>query len=226
MKMSTGNLVTESRDVSNFDQVVLREYGELVITQGEQESLTIEAGPDILSRIKTEVRHGRLVITIVGSWLDTLGHALTTSLTRQPIRYSLAVKQLSGLEVLGAARVKASNIETDRLALRLSGAGLIDIKSLTAESLEVDLPGMGKIDLTGQVAEQSIAITGAGNYSAPKLESKKARVDLRGVGKATVWAVEDLDANIRGLGSVEYYGTPTVSKNVSGLGSVTSLGNP
>ena len=226
MKMSTGNLVTESRDVSNFDQVVLREYGELVITQGEQESLTIEAGPDILSRIKTEVRHGRLVITIVGSWLDTLGHALTTSLTRQPIRYSLAVKQLSGLEVLGAARVKASNIETDRLALRLSGAGLIDIKSLTAESLEVDLPGMGKIDLTGQVAEQSIAITGAGNYCAPKLESKKARVDLRGVGKATVWAVEDLDANIRGLGSVEYYGTPTVSKNVSGLGSVTSLGNP
>lgn len=226
--MNTGNLVTESREVSNFNQVRVEEkhYGELAVMQGEQESLTIEADPDILTRIKTEVRDGKLIIGIGGSWLDQISDALTTSLTRKRIKYNLTVKELTGLEIFGAARVNASNIETDRLALRLSGAGHVSIESLTAEFLEVDLPGMGKMDLTGQVAEQRITISGAGDYSAPKLESKKTRVDLRGAGKATVWAVEDLDVAIHGLGSVEYYGTPTVTKHVSGLGSVTSLGNP
>jgi hypothetical protein len=223
--MSTDNLVTESREVSNFDRVALRDYGELVITQGEQESLTIETHPDVLSQIKTEVREGKLVIRIGGSWLDKLGHALSASLTKQPIKYSLTVKKLTALEISGAARVKASDIETDGLALKLSGAGQVSIESLSAEVLEVDSPGAGAITVSGKVGEQRIAISGAGSYKAPKLESRRASVDLRGAGQATVWAVEDLDVTISGLGSVEYYGSPTVKKSVSGLGSVTNLGN-
>jgi hypothetical protein len=224
--MSTGNRVTESREVSNFDRVFLRDYGELVITQGEQESLTIETHPDILPQIKTEVKNGELVIKIGGSWLDKLGHALSTSLTRQPIKYDLTVKKLTGLEIAGAVRVNASDIETDRLALKLGGAGQVNIGALSAEVLEVDLPGAGAINISGKVGKQRIAISGAGSYSAPKLESRRASVDLRGAGQATIWVVEDLDVAIRGLGSVEYYGTPTVKKSVSGLGTVTRLGNP
>ena len=223
--MSTDNLVTESREVSNFDRVFLRDYGELVITQGEEESLTIKTDRDILPKIKTEVREGRLVIKIGGHWLDKLGHALSTSLTRQWIKYNLTVKKLTGLEIAGAVRVNASDIETDRLALKLSGAGQINIKALSAEVLEVDSPGAGAINISGKVEEQRVVISGAGSYKAPKLESRRASVDLRGAGQATVWAVEDLDVAIRGLGSVEYYGTPAVKKSISGLGSVTSLGN-
>ncbi len=121
--MSTDNLVAESREASNFDRVFLRDYGELVITQGEQESLTIEAHPDILPKIKTEVRDGKLVIKISGSWLDKLGDALSTGLTGRRIKYNLTVKKLTSLETAGAVSIKASNIETDHLALRLSGVG-------------------------------------------------------------------------------------------------------
>jgi hypothetical protein len=223
--MSTGNLTTESREVSNFDRVFLRDYGELVITQGEEESLTIEAHPDILHEIQTEVRDSQLVIKIGRTWLDKLGHALSTSLTRHTIKYNLTVKRLTGLEIAGAARVSASDVQTDQLVLRLGGAGQVNIKALSAEVLEVALPGAGAIHISGKVAEQRIAITGAGSYKAPKLKSRRASVDLRGAGQATVWAVEDLDVAIRGLGSVEYYGSPTLKKSVSGIGSITSLGN-
>jgi hypothetical protein len=224
--MSADNLVTEFREVSDFDRVFLRDYGELVITQGEQESLTIEAHPDVIPKIKTEVREGKLVIKIGGTWMDKLGHALSTSLTRQWIKYNLTVKKLTGLEIAGAVRVNASDIQTDRLALKLSGAGHVKIKALSAEVLEVDSPGAGAINISGKVREQRIAMSGAGSYKAPKLESQHASVDIRGAGQATVWAAEDLDVTISGLGSVEYYGTPTLKKSVSGLGTVTSLGNP
>jgi hypothetical protein len=224
--MSTGNRVTESREVSNFDRVALRDYGELVITQGEQESLTIETHPDVLPQIKTEVRDGELVIKIGGSWVDKLGHALSTSFARQWIKYNLTVKKLTGLEIVGALRVNASDLKTDCLSLKLGGAGQVNIEALSAEMLEVNLPGACAINMSGKVGEQRITMSGAGSYKAPKLESRRASVDLRGAGQAAVWAVENLDVTIRGLGSVEYYGTPTVKKNVSGLGTVTSLGNP
>ena len=223
--MSTGNLATESREVSNFDRVFLRDYGELVITQGEEESLTIETDRDILPQIKTEVREGKLIIKIGGSWMDKLGHALSTSLTRHAIKYDLTVKKLTGLEIAGAVSVKASSIDTDRLALKLSGAGQVNIEALSAEVLEVDMPGAGAIKVSGKVGEQRIAISGAGSYKASKLESARVSVNLTGAGQATVRAIENLDVAIRGIGSVEYYGSPTVKKSVSGIGSITSLGN-
>jgi hypothetical protein len=224
--MSKGDLVTESRSVSDFDRVALSDVGELTITQGEAESLVIEAHRDLISKIKTEVRDGKLVIEIGGSLWDRVRDTLTTGLIGRWIKYQLTVKALTSLEIFGAARVKASDLKTDHLTLRLGGAGDVNVASLTAELLKVDLPGTGKIGVAGQVAQQTISITGAGNYSAPKLESKKATVMLRGAGKATVWAVEDLEVTITGLGNVAYYGSPTVKEKVVGLGSVTSLGDP
>jgi hypothetical protein len=76
------------------------------------------------------------------------------------------------------------------------------------------------------VAEQTVTISRAGSYNAPKLESQRAKATLTGLGSATVWTVEELDGTIRGLGSVSYYGTPKVRQEISGAGSVKSLGNP
>lgn len=121
--MSTSDVLTETREVSGFDQVALTGFGELVITQGEEESLTIEAPQDILSKIETEVKDGKLIIGISRSWLDWLGDVLDAGFSGKRIRYNVTLKQLTGLEVLGAARVKVANIKTDRLALALRGAG-------------------------------------------------------------------------------------------------------
>ena len=51
-------MVSQTRRVSGFDQISLhaQRYNELVIKQGEQESLTIEAPKDILKRIETTGR--------------------------------------------------------------------------------------------------------------------------------------------------------------------------
>ena len=122
--------------------------------------------------------------------------------------------------------MKVAKIETDRLALRLRGAGDVNIESLDADRLDVDLPGAGRISVAGRVVEQTVTVSGAGSYDAPKLESQKAKATLNGLGSAIVWAVEELDATIRGLGSESYYGTPSVRQEISGAGSVKGLGDP
>jgi hypothetical protein len=225
--MSTTNRVSETREVVCFTRVTLRAQNmenDLVIRQGEPESLIIEANQELLSRIKTVVRDGELAISIDGSWSDKVKEALATSLTRQVIKYTLTVKKLTALDIAGIAHVKAGNIETDRLALRLFGPGSISFVSLIAGLLEVDLTGGCQVNLKGKVAEQKITIGAMGIYNAPDLESKKAVARLGGPGKVTVWVTEDLDVTISGPGSLEYYGAPKVKRNISPLGSVVSLG--
>ena len=223
--MSTSDVRTETREVSDFDRVVLAGFGDLVITQGEEESLTIEASPEILGRIKTEVKDGELTIRFSRNWLDWIGEVLAAGFAGMRVRYDLTVKELAALAITGAGRVQVANIAADHLALELRGAGQLSIESLGAERLKIDLSGAGQIKVGGRVTEQTVNITGAGSYDAPNLESQRAKATLKGLGGATVWVVEDLEATILSVGSVSYYGAPKVSKRITGIGSLNSLGD-
>jgi hypothetical protein len=214
-------VVTEDVKVSNFDQVNFSAVGELTITQGDRESLTIEAESNVMNRIETSVRGGTLHIDMRTGGFPWIGNVVPT----KPVKYDLTVKELNSLDLSGLGNVYAGAIDTDRLNLDLSGAGQVIIRSLTADSLEVEHTGLGKCELSGQVTRQEVRLTGAGEYDAADLESEKAEVVLTGLGKATVWATETLDIELTGAGSVSYYGNPRVTQNVTGLGNVKSLGS-
>jgi hypothetical protein len=222
--MSSEQMVTEKREVHGFNRVRLRDYGELIVSKGDEESLTIESEQEILDAIQTVVRGDTLDIFIGASWLDKLNFALSTSFTRIPIKYTLVVKALAALDILGAARVQIDGFESDRLAIVLGGAGEITGHDLQAGQLDVDLRGAGKIELAGSADDQWVTISGAGNYRAPDMSTKKTRVEVNGAGKATVAASEELNLAIRGVGSVDYYGPGTVKRSISGLGSINHLG--
>jgi hypothetical protein len=215
--------VSETREVRDFDQVRLEDYGELVITQGDEEALTIEASADMMSRIVSEVRDGRLTLRIGRDWLERILSPFI-KLSIQPIRFRLTVRRLVDLGVFGAASVDLPSLQTESLALTMSGAGEIKLPLLTAESLAVNLPGAGRISVAGQVGKQSLKLSGAGSYQAGDLHSASADVRITGAGTATVWVDNDLDVNLSGLGKVQYYGAPNVKQFVTGLGRVVGLG--
>lgn len=209
-------VVTEDIRVSNFDQINFSTIGELTITQGDRESLMIEAESNVMGRIASTVRGGTLYIEMKsGIW---------SVVPTKPVRYDLTGKELTALDLSGVGSVYAGAIDTDRLDLDISGTGEVAIRSLTADSLELKHTGVGKCELAGQVRRQEVRLTGAGEYDAADLESESVKVELSGVGKATVWATDVLDIQLSGVGQVSYYGDPRVTENVGGLGKVESLG--
>ena len=186
------NVTKESRNVRGFEEVELRGVGNLSIEQTGSESLAVEAGEDILPKIRIEVVNNRLII---GPKPNTTIH------TTEPICYKLTVKDLDALEVSGSGNVEAEGINTDRLAVTISGAG--DVK------------------IGGEADKQEINILGTSNYRAEDLESKEVKMGIVGSGSALVNVSEQLDARISGIGSVEYIGDPTVKQEVSGAGRVS-----
>lgn len=221
----SGIITTEQRAFSGANQVVLHDYGEMIINIQDQEGMIIEGNKELLKSIETSVEGGVLHIRIRTGLFDKLGHALSTSLSRMPLRYRLAMKELSGLYIKGAGRVTVGDVDAQDMAISLQGAGSIEMRSLSAETLKVDFGGTGRLEIGGEVWSQSVLLTGAGNYFAPKLLSAKTTVEIRGAGKATVWAQDQLQVAIRGVGNVDYYGTAELQTSKSGLGSVTHLGD-
>ena len=214
----------ETRDVSGFDKILVREFGEVRIIQGDTEKLTIEADDEVIQKIKTEVIDGCLHLGVGRQWMEKIFEAISAGIASQPIKFVITVKSLSELAVRGAALVKAEDIKSDNLSLILKGAGKMQIDGLEVGNLVVSFPGAGEIALTGKAAVQEVSLSGVGSYNAAGLQSRRCKVVLNGMGKATVWVEEELDASCRGLGVIEYRGNPEVKKNISGFGSVKSIG--
>jgi hypothetical protein len=226
--MNTTHIQAETRQVSSFDRVSIRGNtcsAQLFISQGEQEDLTIEAPPEYLNRLHSQVKDGKLTVRLRGSWLQELEDALTTCMNRPHIVYHLKVCELTSLEVQCAYRVHASRIETPYLRLRLNGTGDFKLDWLSAESMQVHHSGTGTLRISGQVEQQSVVLDGVGSYLALGLESRRARVRLSGAGLARVRVSEELDASLRGVGALEYSGQPRISQRISGAGRVVHIVN-
>ena len=216
--MSTGNLVREKREVESFDKISLKGIGKMIVKQGEEESLEVEARDDMLPSIVTEVEDGKLVISYETDWSKQV------ILPIKPIRFRVTMRAVKLLEILGAGMIDAHNVETDTLDLTIKSAGTISVESLVAEVLVVAISGAGGTKLSGKVDSQEVTISGAGGHRAGKLESGSCTVRVNGAGGATVWARDALDVSISGVGGVRYYGDPKVTKRISGLGGVKSMG--
>lgn len=214
----SGNVVTEERPVRDFTAVNFTGFGELTLIQGETEALTIETDDNLLPYIKTTVDQGTLTIGFDD------GLSIPLFKPTQSIRYQLTVKTLTVLELSGAGTVVAAPLTTDHLTLVESGAGAIKLANLTADAITVEMSGAGSVDLAGAVTQQTVVLSGLGNYEASDLASQITEVTLSGAGEATVWASEQLDAEMSGAGSISYYGSPQTNVSSSGIGNVKHLG--
>jgi hypothetical protein len=225
--MNPSLLTTETHTLPRFDQLSLRDgncSSELVIVQGDQESITIEAPSHIHARVLTQVLDSTLTISLGGTWLERLVDKLSTSLTRPQIRYRVTLRDLRRLDVFCAARVEAEGLVLDRLAVNLDGAGEMALLALKVEELRVRSAGAGRSVLTGEADSHEVRMSGAGFYDASGLKSRRARVRHSGVGIVRVYADEDLEVDLHGIGTVEYGGHPRLRKRVSGMAAIHPMG--
>jgi hypothetical protein len=209
----SGTRITESRPVSGVERVSLTCSGDVILTQGDEESLTVETDDNLMEYITTHVSDGTL----------TLGTKVGYSPMPTRLVFTLTVQDLDGLTATGSGDIDAARFDADRLEVKTTGSGSIRVEALSAEEIEVRVTGSGDVELAGQVDEQTVTLTGSGKYRAGDLRSSSATVKTTGSGGATLWVTESLNARITGSGSIEYYGSPRASTSDTGSGRVKQL---
>ncbi len=211
----SGKVVTENRAVSNYDSIVLSSIGDLVITQGDTESLSVEAEENVMKYIRTVVRGRTLHI-----YLDPI--SMVTINPKVPMRFHVAMKNVNGLDLSGSGTIYTEKVAADDLKINISGSGNITIDDLTANSLSLDISGSGESRIIGMVDREKITVSGSGTVYHEELVSRDVTVNVSGSGTMYVNAADTLEIDVSGSGDVTYTGTPKVTQHISGSGDIIS----
>lgn len=214
----SGKVDTVVREVSGFTSVLIEYPAEVVITQGEQESVTIEADDNFIPQLATRLSGQRLMIrNDERDWTRRVKPSRVVKIT-------ISTSNLQGLDFASAGSVQLKGIQTESLSIDLSGAGDITLSELNAQRLEVDLSGVGNISASGSAGDVAVKINGMGSFYGDKLVSQQANLKINGAGNANLQVQDQLIAQINGAGSIGYYGSPQVTRSINGAGSVDQLG--
>jgi len=214
----SGNVISQTRAVSGFDAVSVAYPAQVLIKQGNAESLKIEAEDNLLPNLKTQVKNGTLEIF----YKRENGKHVNPTKT---VKITIVVKDLTNVDFTSAGELTVENLKTDALDVSLSGAGNIKLDKILVKALSVSLSGAGSSTASGTADDLNLSISGFGDFKGADLHSKDAQVDISGAGSATVWVDNDLNAQISGAGSISYYGSASVTKQVSGVGGINHIGD-
>ncbi|MCA3027230.1 MAG: DUF2807 domain-containing protein [Rhodocyclaceae bacterium] len=214
---ASGNVKTETRDVTGFTGISLSLPAKVTIKQGNKEGLTIEADDNFLPLIETVVERGQLRIRPVEKNMSFKGRSMRLNIT-------VDVINIESLSVSGSGDIIADQLNSPKLKASIAGSGDVNIKSLTSDSVKVSIAGSGDLNLGGTANELEGSIAGSGTVKADRLKAKTVVLKIAGSGDATVWATDNMKLSIAGSGDVKYWGDAKVTQSVAGSGSIKRLG--
>ncbi len=212
------SIETQDRKLSGFHALASSGSFDVVLSQGNTESVRVKADADVINEVVTEVKNGTLMIHSRNNHSWGMSHFW---INKTIIIYVVA-KDLNSIGVSGSGDLKIENeFNTNSLQMRLSGSGDFGGK-VNVKTLEAAISGSGDFRISGKADESNIAISGSGDFDGNGLMTKSTAIRISGSGDASIYASEKLDASVSGSGDIHYSGHPkSVSKIVHGSGDVS-----
>ena len=207
----SGEVVTEERQVAEFKTIKLKGSGRIVLTQGEQHSVTILTDDNIMPLIETDVHNDQLLIS-----------QENYNLRPTTLEFNITVSNLKGIAISGSGDVIGnSRFVSDDFFAKISGAGEMALE-LDVADLATAISGSGSMNLSGKADHHEAKISGSGKINAFEMQAKSVSLKVSGSGDCKVNATETLNARVSGSGDVFYKGQPRITSKISGSGSLES----
>lgn len=196
-----GNMKTETRKVSDYDEVQLEGNMNVLLVSGTEGNLKVEAEENLLPHILTEIRGDELRIS------TEEGYNLDPSGSRQ-ITITVPFKDLSAVSLTGSGDIRTSDqISEENFKISITGSG--DVKlPLKARNVRANITGSGDIELSGSARDFECKVTGSGDISAFDFKCENVDATVTGSGDVQVYASQALRAKVPGSGDIEYMGNP------------------
>ncbi|MDU1905076.1 MAG: head GIN domain-containing protein [Dysgonomonas sp.] len=200
---------SEQRNVGNFNGINVCCGIEVFLTEGKSSTIVVNANPDVLPKVKTEVNGNTLNIGFKNN-ISNIKGKVTIQVTAKDLIY-LGVN--SGSKIKGASAINAKDIKLQAN----SGAGItLDLK---ANNVTCESNSAGSINLIG-----SADLVKASNNSAASINMKDFVVTTADVSSNSGASIQisvkkEIKAHANSGGRIQYYGNPPkaqVSSNSGG----------
>jgi hypothetical protein len=159
----------QARAVPAFSAIDLAGSNIVTVRVGGRRAVVVHADDNLLSKVTTAVRSGRLVIDTTGSFS-----------TRAPMRVAVTTPSLDALALSGSGIVSVQGVRAKTFAVTLPGSGLLRAGG-SADRLVVTLSGSGLAQLGGLVARDARAVV-AGSGRIDVTATRTLRASVPGTG--------------------------------------------
>ena len=205
-----GAPTTQDRPIEGVTAVRLLTSGDLTITVGQAEKLSVTAGANQQVGLTTQVIDGTLILDNKSS--DAMNG---------DISYALTVPPLRSVDLSGSGTVTGAGVLTGDATVTVSGSGAAGLTGLELSGVVVDLSGSGNVELAGRAGAQQVTVSGSGNYQAADLTTQQTDIAVSGSGDAAVNASQRLTASVTGSGTITYTGNPAqIDRQSTGSGGI------
>lgn len=201
---------TQKRNVGNFNSINACCGIQVLLTQGESFSVTVEAEPNLISDVKTDVKGQNLNISIdTKKW----------NRNRGKITVRVTAKDLVKLEANSAAKIKGMNtINAKDIKLSVNSAAKIDL-DLKANNVTCDGNSAGSINLTGEALYVKASNNSAASFNLKNFLTTKADVSSNSAASIDIAVKDEIKAHANSGANIKYYGNPSrkdISSNSGG----------
>ena len=239
---ATGTAGRETRELPAFTAVQLGTRATVIVRQGSPQSVVVEAAPNDLLNLQTEVNNNQLLIytkqtnTQVGFFKFNIRNGVLTG----PVTVYVTMPTVRRLAVRSSGRLQADTVQAQRLALGvtssgqlllgevragsvragLSSSGRITIAQLRADTLRATLSSSGSITVAGVCTYSSLGSSSSGRINTQALVVQDCQARLSSSGSCQVNVARTLDAHLSSSGSVIVSGHPQITSHTSSSGRV------
>jgi hypothetical protein len=192
------DVVKEDRKAGNFTGLKVSSGVDVILRQGNDESVTVEADENLLEYIVTEVKGD-----VLNVYVDNVNIR-----DAERMRAYVTMKEINSVKTTSAGDVTGETpIEADRLSLSASSAGNIKLE-VTAKEIEIDISSSGDITVTGKADFLDGHLSSAGDLNAYELEVREADTSASSAGDANINVTERITARASSAGDISYRGNP------------------
>jgi hypothetical protein len=195
-----GNVVEETRDVDGFTGVHVSSGIDVLLSEGNQFEVIVEADENLQEVIETELR----------------GHMLVVGTDRVNIRRAKAKRVYVTLPRLEELKISSAGdcdgqtpFHCEDLRLSISSAGDLTLE-VEADRIDLDISSSGDAKIAGRANVLNASLSSAGDLDAWDLEANKVEVNVSSAGDARVFATGEISMDASSAGNIYYRGDPKV----------------
>ena len=214
---STGDIITEARNVSSFNKIYLEDNINLYISIGTSYSLSIEAGSHLQSLIKSEVTDSCLYLKNENkcNWVRSYKkkiNAYITCKSIQDINYNSASGNIYTLDTIHSDFFQVDDF---------GGSGELNLLLVSKNSYFRNHTGPADIIVKGKSQNAYIYSAGNGLVDLKEYLSDYVVVNNFSTNNCFTNVNKELDATIGSLGDIYYTGNPnSIKSNITGSGKL------
>ncbi|HPF01790.1 MAG TPA: head GIN domain-containing protein [Bacteroidales bacterium] len=205
-----GNVVKKERNADNFTGVSTSSAIDVILSQGDKNSIVVEADENLHEYILTELKNGTLHIYTDANIRDA-----------EEKKVHVTMKEISFIGTSSAGDVLGiTPLKTGKLKLSATSAGDIKAEVYTSE-IDISASSSGDVTLTGEADFLEARLSSAGDLNAFNLKVKEADVNVSSAGDADIFVTGRLVARASSAGDINYKGNPeTVDARSSSAGGI------